>query len=438
MKTIIVFAVILVCLLSKNNAYSSDENLTHFDIKVKLNPESQYLDISALLHLNTDEPLPDTLNFSLHKQFKIRQISGNGVHDYKFDIGAPPVSVFMRDARPLKIILNKNADRHKPLDILFKYDGTITEWTENSANVVTKDWVELGMYLPWFPSGFILGYFTYEIEAECDPVYQLRSYGNYAMENGKWYFKRTIPDFDINLVASKNLKTMKKESGGYRIFFHYESLLDKNADSLSNDLALILDYYSTWFGRDKKGDDFTVIQSAREKGGAYARKGLIAASNLTDERFINEHEKIISGLGHEAAHFWWNMAPAFSWEDWLNESFAEYSILLVIKQMFGIDAYNKWITKKSELIENVPPIWGFDRNNFRDSEGPDIIQTNLYDKGPVLLHQLSNRIGEEEFLLLCKEMVRTRVSNTESFLMSLEKNHGSKIKNWFEDLLKSY
>jgi hypothetical protein len=437
MKIRIVMTFILLCYLSKNNAYSSDEGSTHFKIKCELNPESQHIYVNANLRLNPDEPLPDTLNFSLHKQFTILKITGNGIQDFVFDIDASPVSVFMRDARPLKITLNKYVDRNKPLDIVFEYEGTITEWSENCANVVTRDWVELGMYLPWFPSGFICGYFTYEIEARCDPAYQLRSYGSYSEANGIWHFKRAIPDFDINLVASKNLKTMERESGGYRIFFHYESLLAKTADGLSNDLANILEYYATWFG-GKKGENFTVIQSAREKGGDYSRKGFIVATQMTDEKYINHYEKIIRNLGHESAHFWWNMAPAYSWEDWLNESFAEYSILLVIRKMFGDEAYNKWIADKSAVIENIPPIWGFNRNNIQASQGPDIIQSNLYNKGPVLLHQLSNRIGERAFILLCNEMVSTSVSSTDSFLILLEKNHGSKTRNWFEDLLKSY
>ena len=438
MKTQIIIIFILLSFISENHAFSGVEEPTHFEIKLKLNPETQYIYVNANLRLNTDEPLPDTLDFSLHEQFTILKITGKGIHNYIFDIDAPAVSVFMRNARPLKIILNKNADRNNPLNIVLEYEGTITEWSENCANVVTEEWVELGMYLPWFPSGFICGYFTYEIEVECDPAYQLRSYGSYSEANGIWYFKRAIPDFDINLVASKNLKTMERESGGYRIHFHYESLLTETADSISNDLANILEYYAKWFGGDKKGEDFTVIQSAREKGGDYARKGLIVATNLTDEKYINQHEKIIRNVGHESAHFWWNMAPAYTWEDWLNESFAEFSALLVIRKMFGDEAYNKWIVDKSAIIENIPPIWEFDRNNMQSSEGPDIIQTNLYDKGPVLLHQLSNRIGEESFIFLCKEMVRTSVSSTESFLVLLEMNHGSKVRNWFEDLLKSY
>ena len=202
----------------------------------------------------------------------------------------------MMKARPLTITLDKRTDRNKPLDILFEYEGNLTEWPENSANVITEDWVELGMYLPWFPSGFISGYFTYEIEAECDPAYQLRSYGSYTKTNGTWHFKRTIPTFDIVLIASKRLKTMERESGSNRVIFHYQSLRDRTAEKLSKDLAGVLDLYEEWFGGDKKGGILTVIQSPREKGDDYARKGLITLSRLTDEKYIAQHQHFIRNL----------------------------------------------------------------------------------------------------------------------------------------------
>ena len=390
------------------------------------------------LRLNPVEPLPDTLNFSLHKQFKLIKVIGGGIHDFVFDKDAPPASVFMREARPLTIILNKETDRNKPLNILFEYEGNLTEWPENSANVITEDWVELGMYLPWFPSGFICGYFTFEIEAECDPAYQLRSYGSYTKTNDTWHLKGIIPTFDIILVASKRLKTTERQSGGNRVIFHYQSLQDSTAERLSEDLAGVLELYEEWFGGDKKGETLTVIQSPREKGGDYARRGLITLSRLTDEKYVNQHEHFIRNLGHETAHFWWHMAPTNSWEDWLNEGFAEYSALLVIREMFGDKAFKKWIEDKETAIKDTPPIWGFDRNNMEAMGGPDIIEANLYSKGPVLLQLLSERIGDHEFKGLCKDIVESSTSSTIDFLTLLEKNHGSESKEWFEDLLKSY
>lgn len=79
MKTRIVMTLILLYFLSQNNAYSSDDVSTHFTIKLKLNPESQHIYVNVNLRLNPDKPLPDTLNFSLHKQFTLLKVTANGV-----------------------------------------------------------------------------------------------------------------------------------------------------------------------------------------------------------------------------------------------------------------------------------------------------------------------------------------------------------------------
>jgi hypothetical protein len=123
---------------------------------------------------------------------------------------------------------------------------------------------------------------------------------------------------------------------------------------------------------------------------------------------------------------------------WLNEGFSEYSALLVIRKMFGDEAFKQWIDDKKKVIKDVPPIWGFDRNRMMAPGEPDIIQANLYSKGPVLLNLLSERIGDDEFKQLCKNMIVSETSSTNEFLTLLEKNHGSEVKNWFEDLLKSF
>jgi hypothetical protein len=416
----------------------SHGDTNHYGIKLKLDPASQYLQVSANLRLYPKEPFPDTLNFSLHKQFDLMKVSGDAVHDFKFDKTAPPVSVFMREAVPLAVILAKTGDRNRPIDIYFEYEGKLTEWPQNSANIVTEDWVELGMYLPWFPSGFIAGHFTFEIEAECDAAYQLRSYNGYTVKNGTWYLKGTIPIFDIVLVASKHLKTVEKNSEKRKVFLHYQTLQDSTAEQLTQDLSGVLDFYSEWFGGVKQEENLTIIQSPRQRGGDYARRGLITLSRLTDERYENRHDEIIRNLAHEAAHFWWHLAPVNSWEDWLNEGFAEYSALLVLKEMFDEETFFKWMEEKKVAIKDTPPIWGFDRNNMNASGGPDIIQANLYSKGPVLLHLLSERIGYDEFKGLCMEMVETATASTDNFLALLENKHGEEVRIWFEDLLKSY
>jgi aminopeptidase N len=319
----------------------------------------------------------------------------------------------------------------------FEYEGIISEWPAWSANVITEEWVELGLYLPWFPYNEAYGPFTFEIEVECDPKYRLRSYGSFKNANGKWHFKWMSPTTDIVLVANKNLKTIQQEFNGKRLNVHYSVIQDTTAKKLAGDLRGILELFEAWFGGYKESE-ITLIESLRERGGGYARTGLISLAGLSDDKYIAQHETYIRYLAHEASHMFWHMAPSDNWEDWMNEGFAEYSALMVIKELFGAESFNKRIeTKKSNLAEK-PPIWGFDRNDRATPEKSQAVEAILYSKGPVLLHLLEQRIGRDKFNAVCKEMVESNTSSTEDFLNLLLKNHGTALRDWFEDLLRSY
>ncbi len=87
-------------------------------------------------------------------------------------------------------------------------------------------------------------------------------------------------------------------------------------------------------------------------------------------------------LAHEAAHFWWTLAPADTWEDWLNESFAEYSALLLIRDRFGEEEFRTRMDRKRESAEGTPPIWGFDRGDTSTEEKSMQVQAVLYNAGP--------------------------------------------------------
>jgi len=418
---------------------SDDQGSSHYSIKLKLDPPSQHLKVSMKLNVVPAETLSDTLVFALHRQFMKLDVVGDGVESFSFDMDAESPNMFMPDARPLNVVLDKSTARNEPLTLSFDYEGTLTEWSKYSANVVTEDWVELGLYIPWIPLGKITGLFTFDIEAECDPEYQLRSYGDHRYENGIWYFERTTPTFDCILVASKDLKTLNKKAAGKNVYLHYQALADTTAEKFVGDLSGIFDMFESWYGGSSKGNDFTLITSPREMGGGYARGDLITMTWINDEKYVTDRAFLYRYLAHETGHFWWGMAEAVSWEDWLNESFAEYSAQLAVRETLGEDVFESNMEKYRIAAESTVPIWGFDRTATGESgQQSPVIHTNLYQKGPVLLHKLSERIGIDNFKSLCKNMVQSKTSTTEAFLLLLESRQGAGVRNWFENLLKTY
>lgn len=123
-----------------------------------------------------------------------------------------------------------------------------------------------------------------------------------------------------------------------------------------------------------------------------------------------EEREYFRFIAHELAHLWWHhVKNTNSWEDWLNESFAEYSALLALREKFGTDVFQEKINEYSNLSRNLPPIRNLNR-------GSDNAHAVLYYKGPLLLCKLEALIGKNKFFKLLNIIHLQKVSSTEKFL----------------------
>jgi aminopeptidase N len=123
-------------------------------------------------------------------------------------------------------------------------------------------------------------------------------------------------------------------------------------------------------------------QHAVNSGWSFIRTGVtICGDTLCDQEI--DAASIVS---HELAHLWSSGAP-INWEDWLNESFAEYASALFIERIFGEAAYKKkvadlWQTNREKFRgEPIRPVAGEAR--------PDSVHT----KGALVLDELRDAFG---------------------------------------------
>jgi len=119
-----------------------------------------------------------------------------------------------------------------------------------------------------------------------------------------------------------------------------------------------------------------------------------------------------------------------NWEDWLNESFAEYSALLILRELHSNEVFNSRIAIKINESENTPAIWGMSRN---DPHAQEV----LYSKGVVLLNELEQKIGSDNFFELCRLRIANQINTTSDLLNLLNEIGGKEISNWLEQSLKS-
>ena len=117
---------------------------------------------------------------------------------------------------------------------------------------------------------------------------------------------------------------------------------------------------------------------------------------------------------HEVAHQWWGnlVVPASYHDDWLIESLANYSALLLLERKKGVkaldavlDDYRTHLLAKTDTgrtLESAGPIvWGY---RLESSLAPDGWRTVTYEKGTWIIHMLRRRLGDEKFLALLREV----------------------------------
>jgi hypothetical protein len=117
---------------------------------------------------------------------------------------------------------------------------------------------------------------------------------------------------------------------------------------------------------------------------------------------------------HEVAHQWWgNMVVPVSYhDDWLIESLANYSALLLLERKKGskaldavLDDYRNHLLLKTAgggSLESAGPIvWGY---RLESSLAPDAWRTVTYEKGTWIIHMLRRRLGDEKFLSLLRDI----------------------------------
>ena len=303
--------------------------------------------------------------------------------------------------------------------------------------MITPAWAELGLYLPWFPLQFDNkpSDLTFTLKVITPPGFQVSSFGRSEQLDGAYYFNWPHPTNEIVVAAGPNLQTRLFESETSRVILATSTFGEQATGLLGEDMLWVLERLSGWFGPVRPGE-FTLIESPRPLGGGYSRRGMAVLGGLSEEDYLTQRPGFLRYLAHEAAHSWWWEAPTLTWEDWLNESFAEYSALLALRERHGPEIFDRALEKKRERVPEGLPLWEFERADTTTPEKQAVVERLLYDKGPLLLHELAQRISLPRFLELCRARLWSGVTDTEHLLALLEELEDPASRQWLENQLR--
>lgn len=343
-----------------------------YSIKLTLNPIKKFLDSKATISLN--EFKSHKLEFYLHKNLIIEKIVVNNKEIIYEEITIEKPLPFFPEA---KIINIENKTNIKIIEI--NYCGIINRIQESEINSINDNFIELNLYSPWYPLIKSIPTVKYKVLISGIPDYNVLEANK--VENN---WSLNIDSMDCYILAMKNYSHRSIKINNAEVsFYSINETGNKMVELLVKYVEDTLNFYNSKFGSKNINNKFNILVAPRIKGGGYCRDNLIV---LSEKEF--KEEDLIHFMAHEMAHFWWNKANVTTWEDWLNESFAEYSSWLYIEYAFGKKKYNNLIDYYKKTIASYPPIMGMDRNDSK--------AYIARAKGALILHEFRKVYGDYE------------------------------------------
>lgn len=389
---------------------------------VRIDVAAKSIHATMELTLDTGKGVGGSVTYLLNKNAVIETLRWNGkAAEYSFDTAGTSPNRYLPDARTLTIKtpgMKKGEQR-----LRLEYDCRLDDLKHRGC-LFEEYWIELNGYSTWFPINYDYGKFACDVKIALDKRYRMSGSGVVSGGNGDWRLTRTDRDTEIVLIASPELQTRRYEKGGRTIRVDSIRLTDAQTERMLAACRETFDRYEKWFG-GTEGKNLTLTVNPTRNVTSYARKGFISLQ--TEGR--TEKELYLT-IGHEIGHFWWgNAISNDNWEDWLNESFAEYAALLNTREKYGEEPFQTAIGSYRKVAATLPPLWEINR-------GGDDGSMALYRKGPVVLYDLDVKLGREPFLRLMKEIATRKTARTADLLALVEAQTSAETRRCLEDALK--
>lgn len=237
-------------------------------------------------------------------------------------------------------------------------------------------------------------------------------------EEGDFNVVENIVDKPVQftMIEGGKYNLYEEKRGDRTIRVATYGLRNDRASKQLSDLAYdFIEYYEFFLG-PFPWPEFNIIQ-VNTYGYGQAPPATMFITNEAfnpTQTFIDQifSEGINERFAHEIAHQYWAYVVRMpsSEEQWLTESFAEYSAALLLKKLRSEAVFNRLVSKwkvEAAFSTKIAPIpyanriEGDPMLSFRARTGL------LYDKGPLLLYAIHKEIGDERFLTFMKSYTKS-------------------------------
>lgn len=237
---------------------------------------------------------------------------------------------------------------------------------------------------------------------------------HFVPNENAWHYRPQ--EDELFIIALKNCKRQTSRRG---VIYYYPQteMDDQKAAVCVHSLDKLLPYFESLYGCSTAGEVPIVLLPTDLNAGDYNIDRTIILN-----RFLSTETQLIHMLGHELAHNWCCGAPG-NWEDWLNETSAEWSALAFLLEN-GQESYVHDTILGYCTEEKPEPI------RTRDGQRPQ--QVHL--KGTLLFHGLYRKHGLAVIKDFLRAFVELEDKNTESWLKYLSRRYPHIVPEIIEGL----
>jgi aminopeptidase N len=193
-------------------------------------------------------------------------------------------------------------------------------------------------------------------------------------------------------------------------------LPNQNAAKQLTDLAFaLIDYYEYFLG-PFPFNEFNIIQ-VNAYGFGQAPPGTMFITNEAFTPIASDVDQFFSQginerFAHEIAHQYWAYVVRMPSEEeqWLTESFAEYSAAIALRKLKNESSYNRLVATwrgRAKDGASVAPIPYANRIEGDPRTSRIERFALLYNKGPLLLYALHKELGDTQFLTFLKSYTKS-------------------------------
>lgn len=375
----------IMCMLISNLV--NGQKITHYEGSVYLDSLKIINASFKIKYLNTGT---NDIQFYINKNSEIRSLDyGNKAIKYEI----------LEVIEDLKKVSIQNGFPSK-FDLYISYSYPLDR-IDNKVFAYNPNWIELSLYTGWFPVNIEDKNYSYRLEFSVPKNYEIIGNGDIKEESQNTIIVNNNNHFDIPLVLSNRFQRFK--SYNTKIKFFSVQLSSEKIREIKESSSAMYNFYQSNYGNSLT-ESLVITVNPFEHDMSYARRGFISLSLLDGYGLIDK--KV---LAHEIAHLWWQNAKTGVWEDWLNESFAEYSTLKWLEKTFSPEIFAKQLRKYEEAYKKTTKI---SQTKTGDSNWHSV----AYYKGPYILYQLEKNIGEEKMLKFMRMVHENKISTTEKLI----------------------